>query len=567
MILSDVCVIFFFMEEKEKTVFIFGHKNPDTDSVVAAAAYKKLKELLGHTNYVAARAGHLSPQADYVFNKFGVKPPEYISELSPKVAFYTDDNFQCARENDSLWKVLGNLEKTQDQVIPIVDENGAYKSLLHYNAFAKNLLIQMNPEKKSPVATSIALIKETLNAQPIIFKNENEIFKATILVGSSATETFKTHLERHRTEPLVVIASNRPEIQEQCIDAKVRLLVLTSGQVLSKPLRDKAEKNEVNVIISPYGTSSTSMLIAYSTPVSSMADTSIPAVHRYDPISKIKPLLRQVPCRCLPVVDDANKVIGILSESDLLKEPNVELILVDHNEATQVIDGYEHYRIREVIDHHRIGTLCTKEPILFLNKPVGSTSTLITELYRENKIPVPVEIAGLLLCGILSDTLILKSATTTEVDRETAEYLSAITNLDIQKLGEEIIAAGSVIGSRSAQDIIAQDLKEYVEGKMSYAVSQIEVDSPHDILARKKEFLDELETNRRAGKMIFAALLVTDITKLSSLLFFACDKKYESLFTFPKREDGVYYLNDVVSRKKQLVPMLTEQIALIDSHY
>ena len=552
------------MEAKEKTVFIFGHKNPDTDSVVAATAYKKLKELLGHDNYVAARAGNLSPQTDYVFNKFGVKPPEYISELSPKVAFYIDNNFQVARENDSLWKVLGNLEKTQDQVIPIVDENGAYKSLLHYNAFAKNLLIQMNPEKKSPVVTSIALIKETLNAQPLILKNENAIFKATILIGSSATESFKERLARHNTEPLVVIASNRSEIQEQCIDAKVRLLVLTSGQMLSKTLRDKAEKNGVSVIISPYGTSSTSMLIAYSTPVSSMADTSISAVHRYDPISKIRGLLRLVPCRCLPVVDDANKVIGIISESDLLKEPNVELILVDHNEATQVIDGYEHYRIREVIDHHRIGTLCTKEPILFLNKPVGSTSTLITGLYRENKIPVPVEIAGLLLCGILSDTLILKSATTTEIDCETAEYLSAIANLDVQKLGEEIIAAGSVIGSRSAQDIIAQDLKEYVEGKISYTVSQIEVDSPHDILARKKEFLDELEANRRAGKMIFAALLVTDITKLSSLLFFACDKKYESLFTFPKREDGIYYLNDVVSRKKQLIPMLTEQLSAIN---
>lgn len=551
------------MEAKEKTVFIFGHKNPDTDSVVAAAAYKKLKELLGHDNYVAARAGHLSPQTDYVFNKFGVKPPEYISEISPKVAFYIDNNFQVAHEKDSLWKVLGNLEKTQDQVIPIVDENGAYKSLLHYNAFAKNLLIQMNPEKKSPVVTNIALIRETLNAQPIILENENEIFKATILIGSSATESFKERIKRHRTEPLVVIASNRPEIHEQCIDAKIRLLVLTSGQTLSKTLRDKAEKNGVSVIISPYGTSSTSMLIAYSTPVCSMADALISAVHRYDPISKVKGLLRLVPCRCLPVVDDANKVIGIISESDLLKEPNVELILVDHNEATQVIDGYEHYKIREVIDHHRIGTLCTKEPILFLNKPVGSTSTLIAELYRENKIPVPVEIAGILLCGILSDTLILKSATTTEIDCETAEYLSAITNLDIQKLGEEIIAAGSVIGSRSAQDIIAQDLKEYVEGKVSYTVSQIEVDSPHDILARKKEFLDELEANRRAGKMIFAALLVTDITKLSSLLFFACDKKYESLFTFPKKEDGVYYLNDVVSRKKQLIPMLTEQIALI----
>ncbi len=545
----------------EKTVFIFGHKNPDTDAVVAASAYAKLKEMLGQKNYVAARAGHLSPQTEYIFNKFKVKAPEYIPELNPKTAFYLGGECATVNENTSLWEALKKIDSAQNQVLPVVDDKGYYKSLLHYNEFAKNVLLLMNPEKKTPVTTSIDLIMKTMKAQPIILKNEKEIFKASILVGSSATESFVHKLEQHKSEQMVVIASNRPEIHEQCIDAGVRLLVLTSGHVLSKELRAKAEKNGVSVIISPYGTSSTSMLIAYSTPVIVMADRSIPAVQADDPISKIKPLLRSSPCRCLPVVDGEYKVVGVISESDLLREPNVELIFVDHNEASQAVEGFEHYKLLEVIDHHRIGTLSTKNPITFINKPVGSTSTLITGLFRENKISIPLETAQLLLCGILSDTLILKSTTVTEKDLEAVEYLSAITNLDPQALGEEIIRAGSSIVGRSAQEIVNQDLKEYAEGKVSYSVSQIEVDNTRDVLGRKKEFLDLLESIRGSSKRAFCALLVTDITKLDSIMILAVDEKYKSLFTYPKLEDDVYFLKDVVSRKKQLIPMLTELLA------
>ena len=545
----------------EKTVYIFGHKNPDTDAVVAAAAYAKLKELLGQKNCVAARAGHLSPQTEYIFNKFKIKPPEYIAELNPKTAFYMNGGCATVNENTSLWEALKKIDSAQNQVLPVVDDKGYYKSLLHYNEFAKNVLLLMNPEKKTPVTTSIDLIMKTMKAQPIIVKNQAELFKASILVGSSATESFVHKLEQHKSEQMVVIASNRPEIHEQCIDAGVRLLVLTSGHVLSKELRDKAEKNGVSVIISPYGTSSTSMLIAYSTPVIVMADRSIPAVKADDAIGKIKPLLRESPCRCLPVVDADYKVLGVISESDLLREPNVELIFVDHNEASQAVEGFEHYKLLEVIDHHRIGTLSTKNPITFINKPVGSTSTLITGLFRENKISIPLETAQLLLCGILSDTLILKSTTTTDIDREAAEYLGAITNLDPQALGEEIIRAGSGIAGRGAAEVINQDLKEYNEGKISYSVSQIEVDNTDDVLARKQEFLDILESNRAAGKRAFCALLATDITKLDSIMLVAADQKFQSLWTYPKVEDNVYYLKDVVSRKKQLIPMLTELLA------
>ncbi|MBP5448175.1 MAG: DHH family phosphoesterase, partial [Treponema sp.] len=310
-----------------------------------------------------------------------------------------------------------------------------------------------------------------------------------------------------------------------------------------------------------YGTSSTSMLIAYSTPVIVMADRSIPAVRADDTIGKIKPLLRESPCRCLPVVDADYKVLGVISESDLLREPNVELVFVDHNEASQAVEGFEHYKLLEVIDHHRIGTLSTKNPITFINKPVGSTSTLITGLFRENKISIPLETAQLVRCGILSDTLILKSTTTTDVDREAVEYLSAITNLDPQSLGEEIIRAGSSIVGRGAKEVINQDLKEYAEGKISYSVSQIEVDNTGDVLSRKKEFLDILESSRVASKRAFAALLVTDITKLDSIMILAVDAKYKALFSYPKVEDDVYYLKGVVSRKKQLIPMLTELLA------
>lgn len=548
------------MTNQKKKVYIFGHKNPDTDSAVAATAYARLKELQGFDNYIAARAGHFNPQTDYIYKKFKVQSPKYMSSLTPKVEYFMENETMTVSEDISVWSAIGKMQEAQLRAIPVVDKDGKYKALLHYSAFAQKILTILNPETKVNISTSIGNIVRTMNAQPLVVHNQEEIFKSSILVGGASDNTFAKMLDEHASENVIVITSDRKGIYEECISRKVKLLIITSGYILSKELKEKAQKNGVSVIMSPYSTSDTVMMIAYSTPVLFMADPEIKAVRINDTISKIKNVMQDSPIRRLPVVDENEKVIGIISEHDLTNEPNIELILVDHNEMSQAVEGLEHYKVTEVIDHHRIGSISTSYPITFINKPVGSTSTIIATLYQEAKIPIPKDIASLLLCGILSDTLILQSTTTTELDRQTAEYLANITDLEIQSLGKEIITAGSGIKGRTATEVIHQDMKEYQEEKGSYTVSQIEVSDVKEVLDRKEEFMTELELERRGNKAIFAALLVTDITQLSSVLLIAANPKFEPFITFPKMEDHAYFLKDVVSRKKQLVPLLTEQV-------
>lgn len=546
----------------EKTVYIIGHKNPDTDAVVSAVAYAKLKNLLGMENYKAARAGHLNPQTAYIFDKFGVPRPEYLPDLVPKVKFFMQNEVETVAENSSIWEAIGLMEKNENRVMSVVDKEGKYCSLLHYSGFAKGVLSILNPEKKHRFPTTISLISKTLNAQPIfIAGNAEDTFKASIHVASSSIETFEKRLDAHSSEDIVVIASDRKDIHKICIEHKVKLLITTSNCVIDKELKSLAEKNGVSVIVSPYSTAPTSMLIAYSMPVSFIGDTEIKTVNINDTVSKIKDILKEAHCKYLPVVDNENKVIGMISEHDLMKEPNIEVILVDHNEMSQAVEGVEHYKIQEVVDHHRIGAIPTKNPITFINRPVGSTSTQIAGMFQEHKIALPKDIASLLLCGILSDTLILQSATTTNVDREMAEYLSSITDLDIKDIGNEILIAGSNVSGRDAGELVRQDLKEYAEGKVVYTVSQIEVGNTKEVLGRKDEFIKELEIESRSRKALFSCLLVTDITTLSSIMLIHCDPKFEQFINFPKQEDNAYYLQGVVSRKKQLIPLITERVS------
>lgn len=544
----------------KSTTYVFGHKNPDTDSVVSATAFACLKNLLGETEYKAARAGKLSPQTEYIFKRFNVTPPEFIPDMSPKIKFYMNENFVSVNEKLSLWSAAGKMQKNEHKALCIVDDDGKYKSLLHYNVFAKNVLSILNPEHHLNVSTSISLIKETLSAQPLTLSNENEIVKITMIVGAASIESFKRTLEAHLSERVIVITGDRDEIHQFCIDKKIHGLIVTGGKLPKKELIERAKKSGTSVLISTFDTASTAMLFSYSSPVSVMSDYEIKAVNPMDEVSKIKPALHKSPSHSLPVVDDNGVLVGIISENDLLQEPKVQISLVDHNEMSQAVEGIENYKIREIIDHHKIGAISTKYPITFINRPVGSTSTQIANMFREKKISIPLDMAQILLCGILSDTLILQSATTTDADRETAEYLSCITDLEINKLGKEIISAGSHIGERTADDVINQDMKEYKEGKFTYTASQIEVDNPLEILGRKEDFLEELEIARRAHGGLFSVLLVTDITNLSSYMLMASEEKFIPFVNFPKTEERVYYLKDIVSRKKQLIPLLTEAI-------
>ncbi len=540
--------------------YVFGHRNPDTDAVVSAVAFARLKNLLGETDYKAARAGKLAPQTEYIFKRFGIEPPEYIPDLIPKTAYYMNDKFEAINGNKSLWSAVAAMQKNGMKAIPVTDDDGNYKALLHYNAFAKNVLSILNPEHHLNVSTSIGLMCDTLNAQQLHIENKDSIFKMTIIVGAASFESFKKTLEAHLSEKVVVVTGDREDIQNFCFEKQIFALIVSGGKMPKKEICEKARSSKTSVFVSSYDTASTAMLVSYSSPVSVMSDYDVKPVKPMDPLSKIRPMLHESPSRSLPVVNDDNKLIGIISENDLLHEPSVQVSLVDHNELSQAVEGVENYRIRDIIDHHRIGSIVTKYPITFINRPVGSTSTQVANLYRENHVSIPVEIAQILLCGVLSDTLILQSATTTEIDIEVAEYLSTITNLEIKDIGKDIITAGSHIGNRSVGEVINQDMKAYTEGKFSYTVSQIEVDDPEEICGRKKEFLEELEITRRSNGGLFSVLLITDITKLSSYMFMASDSKFVPFVNFPKVEENVYFLKDVVSRKKQLIPLLTEAL-------
>ena len=544
----------------KQTVYVIGHRNPDTDSVVAAIAYARLKNVQGHAEYVAARAGHLSPQTDYILKRFNVPKSQYFHDLQPRVEFYMPEGTETVLEDKSVWSAVEKLQKNGWHSMPVVDGEGRYKALLHYSGFAKNILDILNPERQTAITTSVELIRETLDAQPLCVRDDREVFKGLVLVADDSLETFKKIFESHLSEKVIVVTGDRTDIQDYCIENGVRALVIVSSLVPTKEIIAKAEKKKIPMLLSSYDTSSTVLLTTYSSPVAIMADTDVPAVHKNDSVKKIKPILHASPSRSLTVVDDDNKVVGMITENDLLHDALVEIALVDHNEVSQAAEGIEHYTIREIIDHHRIGTVTTRTPITFINKPVGSTSTIVANLYRESHVSIPLEIAQILLCGILSDTLILHSATTTDIDRETADYLSSITGLDVQTLGQDVLNAGSHIGARSAADVIKQDKKEYRDERNVYTVSQIEVDGTDELLARKQEFLDELEITRRSHGALFAALLVTDIARLSSLMLVSADKRFLPYITFPKQEDNVYFLKDVMSRKKQLIPLLSELI-------
>jgi len=555
----SLCYILLIMKD---TVYVFGHKNPDTDSVVSATAFARLKNLQGESQYKAARAGKLNPQTEYIYKKFGITPPDFIPDLNPKVSYYMTDKVDMVNQMNSFWEATSFMKRTGRRVLPVVDDQCHYKAILNYNSFSKNIFEILNPEHHISVFSDVNLMASTLNGK-ILNRgiNADELHKYTIVSGASSFQSFEQTIENHNHGGIVVITGDRDDIQRLCIEKKVAVIILSGGRTPSEEIIKLAKENNTTIIVSKYDTASASMLILYSTPVRMVCDHSIKPIKADDPIQKILPLLKDNGDQTLPVVDVEGKVIGILSEIDIHHEPKIKVALVDHNELTQAVDGIENYKITDIIDHHRLGSISTKTPISFINMPLGSTATIVTKIYREQNVEIPLDVAKLLLCGILSDTLILKSATTTQVDMEIASFLSKLTGLNLEELGEEIIKAGSRISGRTSYEVINQDMKEYKEGGDIFTVSQIEVDGTGEVIARKNEFLDDLEIARRSYGALFSALLVTDISTLSSVMLVASEAKFLPALNFPKQDDHVYFLKDVVSRKKQLIPMLSEILA------
>ena len=544
----------------ERTVYVIGHKNPDTDSVVSAVAYAELKRALGMAECRAARAGAVNPQTEYIFDRFGIDLPVFLPDLVPKVQYFLERGAPTVRDIAPLWEALSTMGMAERKVLPIVDAEGRYRSMLHYGAFAQNILAKINPHKKAVVPTSVGHLVKTIQAQPLVTFDEDAFFKARIIVAALETASFREHLYQEPIENTVVLVGDREDVQRISIEAGVRVLIVTNGNLVAKGLRELAEERKVSLLVSPYDTSSTSLLVLYSTPVWTMGDASIVAIHEEDTLRSARSAIASSPSRSVPVIDDEGRVVGIFAEGDLIKEPNIEVILVDHNELSQSVEGIENYHILEVIDHHRLGAFTTKYPITFINRVVGSTSTIIAGMYRELRVPIPRPIASVLLCGVLSDTLALKSATTTDVDREIADYLANITDLEIEELAKDIQGSASAAARMPPAEMIRIDRKEYLASGKRLSVSQIEVTSNGEVIDRAEPIRAALHALRAEGGFYVSTLMVTDITELTSILIVDAEKDFLALLSYPKIGPGVYVLKDVLSRKKQLMPAILELV-------
>ncbi|NIZ46726.1 putative manganese-dependent inorganic diphosphatase [Entomospira nematocerorum] len=544
-------------EHTYKQIYVVGHRNPDADSLIAAHAYAELKQLKGISHAIAIRSGAANSQSEYIFHRFGVPLPQLLSDVIPKVVHHMQENPICITRSESLWTALQTITEQEIDTLPIIDEHGNYLQLLCYESISLYIMKKTSAPLRSIIISNLSLIKSTISAQSLIEFDAPTIKGYTLLVATSYSATFKEEFNQENPENLIVLVGDRFDLQQYMVEKRVAIIIVTNNYLIQPELRALAEKNHVSILISPYDTAATSVMLLYSVPVGQAAIDTPPIAFDM-PLHRARNFIDNSTARAVAVIDNQNKVIGLLKELDLGTRPNIALILVDHNELSQAIIGSDKVDILEIIDHHRLGGFKSQLPITFINQTVGSTCTIITNLFKSTHTPLSTTTASLLLCGILSDTVGLKSATTTAIDKETVAYLSSITQLRIEELHEALSNASNQIASKTPAEIIEMDRKEYKEGIWHFFISQVETSSPEIFLQSKELYISVLSQQRESTQALFCALLVTDITTLSSYLIVVGDELFINLIPYPKHTDSIYFLQNVLSRKKQLIPIVTE---------
>jgi len=349
---------------------------------------------------------------------------------------------------------------------------------------------------------------------------------------------------------------DRQNIQELAVRERIRVVVITGGMEVEPRIVDGARQNGVSLLVSPHDTATTAMLCRTAIVVRHMLNEQFLALREEELLADLERSAANSPFQAFPVIDDERRVVGILSKSDLLRKVETQLILVDHNELSQAVRGADQVEILEIIDHHRLGTLTTAQPILFRNEPVGSTSTIVADCFFRQNVELPAPIAGLLLAGVIADTLNLTSPTSTARDAEVLRQLERIAGVNASRFTEQLFSSGSLLTSKPAQEAITTDCKEYAERNRSFSVAQIEELGFQPFWKRKDEVLSALREYRSRHGYFFSALLVTDVVAQTSLLLVAGPESFLRLLNHPEVEPGIFELNNVVSRKKQLLPFL-----------
>ena len=529
-------------------VLVFGHQKPDTDSVTSAIVLSYLKNQLGMDTEPRV-LGDLNNETKFALDYFKFDSPKYLNDvrLQVKDVDYTKDCF--LHENDSIFKGYKYMNETNIGTIPVIDNEGKYKGAVSMKDVASNLI--NNDLRK--IDTSYDNLLEALNGKEIL-RFDKEI-KGNIISPSYRSTTFKENIKID--EESVLITGDRHSIIEYAVENSASIIILTNGVKMKKEHLELAKKNHVDVISTKHDGLTTANLVVLSNYIKNKMKTKeIVYINENDALGEVLDLANKKKYSNYPVVDNDGKCLGVFRVSMAYSRHPKQVILVDHNEKEQSVIGLDEAEIIEIVDHHKIGNIGTNMPINFRNMPLGCTETILYLMFKEHNVKIPKKYAGLMMSGIISDTLLLTSPTTTEVDKEALEELSKIAGVNYREYGMEMFKAGSSMKGKTISEIIHGDFKNFVVDNQKLGIGQVSTMSTDEILSKKDEFIGELNEEASEGYTAIA-LFVTDILKNGSYIFFNDKAKeiFANSFGIEDIKQG-HFFEGLVSRKKQIVPKL-----------
>ncbi len=539
---------------REKKVYVVGHKNPDTDSICSAIAYANLKCQLTGESYVAKRAGQLNEETHYVLKKFNVPAPTLLSNVQAQVKDLEVNKLEGVKSNVSIKDAWEMMKTNHMMTLPITNQ-GELKGLISISDITTSYMDVYDSHILAEAKTQFKNIVNTIEGT-VVTGNEHGYFtNGKVVIAASSPETMENYIE----EDDLVILGNRYETQLCALELGVSCIIVCEGAEIGKTILNMAERKEVVMIRTKHDTFTVARLINQSIPIKHFMRTeNLVTFGTEEFVNDIKETMAKKRYRDFPVLDKKGKYVGLISRRRLMGVTKKQVILVDHNEKTQAINGIDEADVLEIIDHHRLGGLETVSPVYFRNQPVGCTATIVYEMYCESNVEISVEIASLLCSAILSDTLMFRSPTCTDRDKNAAESLSKIANISIEQLANEMFHAGSNLKNKTPKEICSQDFKKFESGDVRFGVGQINSINVEEIQELKKKISGYMETIKKEKDLDMVFFMITNIISEHSDMVCYGEGAKESLieaFDLPEDIEEVR-LKGMVSRKKQLIPNL-----------
>ncbi|NBY37905.1 MAG: putative manganese-dependent inorganic diphosphatase [Verrucomicrobia bacterium] len=545
----------------EQPVYIIGHKNPDADAICSALAYAAFKQASGQKGFVPARCGNSNARIDSILNRFGATLPEFVGDVTPRVKdIMHADPFKVGVD-DTCARALELLDLHDVRALPVVGRDGLLEG--YVSIFGLGDYFIPKPKRATSmrkVTSSINAIIRSIGGTEVIAHDPETVDELFVRVAAMELESFgkSATVEGIPTNKSIIVVGDRNDVHIRAIEMGVRLIIVTGGHRMKSEVLELAKRQKVSVAYADTDSATTAWAVRASTLVGGLIQHDAPRFSPQDKIAVVRRRIVQSSALICLVVDEDGHLLGVFSKSDILKPVQTRLVLVDHNELSQAVDGAAEVEIAEVVDHHRLGNPHTAQPILFLNRPLGSTCSIVADMFRTASLQPSPQIAGLMMCGIISDTLLLQSPTTTPLDADLLQWLSRLADADPRALADMIFNAGSVLATVTPAVAVRADCKIYKEGDRRFSVSQVEELGFNNFWKCNDALLEALEKYRLENGLHFSCLLVTDIDTQSSLLLVRGEADVIQSITYPqKRPPDIFDLPGIVSRKKQLLPYIT----------